>query len=76
MRPQFGQAECRRVVEVSRGDRALRLRDHRRRGRKIRLADLHVDDRAAGRFQRAGSRLHLHHVERRDIGDAGGKLDW
>ena len=50
-----------------------RRREDRRRRRKIGLADLHVDDAAAGRFERSRGRLHFHHVERRDGGDARGK---
>jgi hypothetical protein len=32
-----------------------------------------VDHRAAGGFERAGSRLHFHHMERLDTGDARGE---
>ena len=41
------------------------------RRREIRLADLHVHDRAAGGLEGARGRLHLHHMERRDLRDAG-----
>ena len=54
---------------------ALRSVDHRLRRREIGLADLHVNDVAPGRFQRPCSRLHLHHVERLDVGDATGNED-
>ena len=40
--------------------------------REVGLADLHVDDRAPRRFERARGRLHLHDVERRDLLHAGG----
>ena len=49
----------------------LRGGEHRRRRREIGLADLHVDDRAPGSLERAGGRLHFHHMERLDAGDAG-----
>ena len=57
------------------GDRALRGVDHRLRRREIGLADLHVHDVAPRRFERARGRLHLHHVERLDVGDATGEHD-
>ena len=41
---------------------------------KVGLADFHVDDRPARRFQRARGRLHFHHMERRDLGDARRQL--
>ena len=72
---QRRKAERRRVVDIARRDRALRSVDHRLRRREIGLADLHVNDVAPGRFQRPRGRLHLHHVERLDVGDATGDED-
>jgi hypothetical protein len=73
--PQLGQAERRRVIDVAGGDRPLRGGDDERRRRKIRLADFHVHDGAAGRLQRARGRLHFHHVEGCDLRDAGRRAD-
>ena len=71
---QFRQAERRRVVNAAVRDRALRRLDHRARRRKIRLADLHVNDASTGSLERARGRLHLHHMERGDLGNAGGEF--
>jgi hypothetical protein len=72
--PQFRDAERRRVVDAAVFERAGRGGQHRRRRGEIGLADFHVDDRAAGRFQRPRGGLDFHHVERRDVGDPGGEL--
>ncbi len=68
---QLGKPECGGVVKAAAGDRALRGVEHRLRRGEIGLADLHVDNRPAGGLQRAGRGLHLHHVERLDLGHAG-----
>ena len=43
---------------------------HRPRREKVRLADFHVHDAAALRFERPGTRQQLHDVKRRDAGEA------
>ena len=70
-RAELGKAERRRVVDVALRDRALRLGEDGRRRRKIGFTDLHVDDGSPRRFERASSGLHLHDMERRDLGNAG-----
>ncbi len=72
---QCGQAERRRVVEVAARDRLLGGRDHGCRRREVGLADFHVHDGASGGFERTRGRLHLHHVEGRDLRDARGGSD-
>ena len=68
--PQLGKPERGRVVDVARGNRALRRGHDRMRRRKVRFADFHVHDRAARRFQRPRGRLHLHDMKGRDFRDA------
>ncbi len=73
-RAQRRQAQRRRVENAAVGDGALRGGDDGRRRGEVRFADLHVDHRAAGGFERACRRLHLHHMERGNVGNAGGRL--
>ncbi len=53
--------------------RALAGGDDRGGGRKVRLADFHVDDRAARRFQFLGAGQQGHHVKRRDVRHPAGQ---
>ncbi len=72
-RAQRRQTQRRRVEDSAAGDGKLRRGNDRLRRREVRLADLHVDDRAPRRFQRARRGLHLHDVKRLDLGHAGGR---
>jgi hypothetical protein len=65
-----GQPERGGVVDAAVVERRARGVEHRPGRREIGLADLHVHDIAPRRLERPRGRLHLHHVERRDVGDA------
>ena len=69
---QLRQPQRRGVPDVAAIERGARRRKHRFRCRKIGLADLEVDDVAPGGRECARSRLHLHDMERRDVGDPRG----
>ena len=67
---QWANAERAGVINLPADELLLRGIDHRLRRRKVRLADLHVNDVAARRFQRTSVCRDFHDMERFDMGEA------
>ena len=72
--PQLGESQRRGVVDAAPGDAGQRRIEDRLRRREVRLADLHVNDAAPSRLERACRGLNLHDVEGRDVAHARGKV--
>ncbi len=73
---QFGQAQSTCVMRMAgtqRGDAGL---DNGRRCGEVGFANFEMDDVAPGRFQGLRPRQDIHDVERRDVVDARGRLQW
>ena len=66
-RAQRGDAERRGIIDPPAIERGMCRRKRRPRRRRRRLADFHVNDMAAGRFDARRRRHHVHHHERRNI---------
>src|SRR5947207_3217963 len=68
---QLRNADRSRVTQAALADRLDRGFRDQRRCRKVRLADLHVNDAPSRSLQLMRAVLHVHHMEGFDVGHAG-----